>query len=395
MTARRMIIMLLLVAVVFGGIFGMKYMGQKAMTEYFNNQPVPPATVSTALAKSETWQTQLEAPGSLVATLGADVSSEVGGIVTKINVGSGSQVKKGQVMLELEDSTDRAELDRLKAQTKLARLTFERRKKLFDLEAVSQSEIEVAESEYAAARAAVQAQQAKVDEKRIIAPFSGDVGIIQVNLGTFLQPGQAAVTVRQLESLLVDFELPERWVGSVKTGMPIKLTTEAYGDRVFMGKVQAVDPQIDPASRNISVRGELPNEDRALLPGQFAKVTMDLLESHDYVVIPATAVNYNAYGTSVFVISEKEPAEKQEDAATSEAPAAAAEGQPPEAKWEAQNRFVKLGPTRGDLVTVIDGLKPGEEIATSGLLKLRSGQPVVINNDVTPDANPQPSPRQG
>lgn len=384
---RRMSIMLVLVAVVFGGIFGMQAMGRKGMAQYFDNMPVPPATISTTVAVQQTWQNEIEAPGTVVAVNGAAVTTEIGGIVTAIHFDSGNAVEKGELLLQLDSASDRAELARLTAQADLAELNRARRQKLLGLEAISKSDYDAAISEANAAKAAVDGQRAKLAHKEIRAPFAGSLGIRQVNVGQFLSPGQAIVTLQTLDPVHVDFELPEQRVGQVLAGFKLSVTTEAFADRKFEGEVVAIEPQVDAATRNFKVRARVPNPDRVLRPGQFAQVRLALPDSSQVVVIPRTAIDYSAYGNAVFVV------DKKKDAPAAAAPAMP--GAPPPTDLIVAQRFVRLGPVRGDFVAVIEGLKAGEQIVLTGLLKLRNGQPVIVNNKVLPAATQTPKPSQG
>lgn len=387
MTTRRMIIMLLLVAVVFGGIFGMQYMGRKGMAQYFDNMPVPPATISSTLAEAQTWQDEIEAPGSVIARLGAVVTTESAGIVQALHFESGDTVEKGQLLLQLDSATERAELARLQAQAELTEIKRVRQQKLFGLEAISKSDVDAANSEANAAKAAVEAQRAKLALKEIRAPFSGTLGVQQVGVGQFLNPGQPIANLHSLDPVQVDFDLPEQRVGQITAGLKVRISTEAAGDRVFEGKVLAVEPQVDAATRNFKVRAIVANPDHALRPGQFAQVRVALPGEREVVVIPRTAIDYSAYGNSVFVVSKKAP---------STAPSApATPGAPPATDLEVKQRFVRLGPVRGDFISVTDGLKPGEQVVATGLLKLRDGQPVIINNMDATVGSTRPKPVQG
>ena len=388
MTTRRMIIMLLLVAVVFGGIFGMQYMGKKGMEQYFDNMPVPPAAITTARAITQDWQSQLESPGSVIAVQGTTVTSESGGIVTAINFESGQSVKKGDLLLSLDSASDRADLQRLQAQSELAELNRKRREKLLSLEAISKSDFDAATSESSAAKAAVDSQRAKLAHKDIRAPFAGQLGIRQVNLGEYLSPGGAIVTLQTLDPVDVDFDLPEQRVGQVQPGFKVSVVTEAYPDKKFEGQILAVEPLVESATRNFKVRARVPNPELALRPGQFGKVLLDLPLSQKMIVVPRTAIDYSAYGNAVFVVSKK----KVDPNAPKVEPQP---GSPPPTDLEVAQRFVKTGAVRGDYVAITEGLKEGEEIATSGLLKLRNGQPVIINNDVHSSPSSDPKPKQG
>jgi len=385
---KRMIIMLVLVTVVFGGIFGMQYMGKKGMNAYFDNMPVPPAAITTTRTLQQTWQTQIEAPGSITAVNGTTLTSEAGGLVTAILFESGKKVKKGDLLVQLDSADERAELARLQAQSDLAQLNSKRREKLYGLEAISKSDLDTSRSEVLSAKAAVESQRAKLAQKDIRAPFDGTVGIRQINLGEYLPPGGPIVTLQSLDPVDVDFDLPDQRVGQVEPGFPVSVTTEAFPDRSFKGEVLAIEPRVDPATRNFKVRARVPNPDLMLRPGQFGKVRLDLPVSQNVVVIPRTAIDYSAYGNAVYVVQKK----KQDPNAK---PAEPVPGAPPATDLEVTQRFVKTGPVRGDFIAILDGLKEGEEIATSGLLKLRNGQPVIINNDVTSKPVSEPKPTQG
>lgn len=385
---KRMIIMLVLVTVVFGGIFGMQYMGKQGMNAYFDNMPVPPAAITTALTQQQSWQTQIEAPGSVIAVNGTTLTSEAGGLVTAILFESGKQVKKGDLLVKLDSDDARAELARLQAQAELSDLNRKRREKLYGLEAISKSDLDASRSEHTAAKAAVDSQRARLAQKDIRAPFDGTIGIRQINLGEYLPPGGPIATLQSLDPVDIDFDLPEQRLGQVQTGFPVSVVTEAFADRSFKGEVLAIEPRVDPATRNFKVRARVPNPDQMLRPGQFGKVRLDLPVSQDVIVVPRTAIDYSAYGNAVYVVQKK----KQDPNAK---PAEPAPGSPPPTDLEVTQRFVKTGAVRGDFVAILEGLKAGETIATSGLLKLRNGQPVIVNNDVQSKPVAEPKPQQG
>lgn len=385
----RMIIMLLLCAVVFGGIFGMKAMGKKGMDSMFDNMPLAPANITTDVAEQQSWQTELEAPGTLKAVNGAAITTEAAGIVTALHFESGQTVAKGALLAQLDSANERAELAKLKAQAELAGINLARRQKLFGLEAISKSDVDASMSETNAAKAAADAQQAKLAQKEIRAPFAGTLGIRQINVGEFLSAGQAIVTLQTLDPIDVDFDLPEQHLGKVSPGFKVLISSEAYPDREFAGEVLALEPQVDPATRNFKVRARLANTDGALRPGQFSRVRLGLPAQKQVVVIPRTALDFSAYGTAVFVVQKK----KVDPNAPPAAPADP--GAPPPTDLEVVQRFVKPGTVRGDFVAIESGLVAGEQIATSGLLKLSNGYPVIVNNKNMPDSGVDPKPAQG
>lgn len=384
---KRMIIMLLGAVVVFGAVFGMKWFGNKMMVQYIENMPTPPVTISSAEVAEMRWDNRLEAIGTLVPVNGAELTAEANGIVTRISFESGEQAQKGQMLVELDSANERGELKRLQAQAELAELNRKRREQLFKREAISKSDYDAAVAEANAAKAAVEAQLGKIAQKEIRAPFAGTLGVRRVNVGQYLAAGSPIVTLQSLDPIDVDFSLPEQYVGTVRPGLGVKVRVDAYPDRTFEGRVLAVEPQVDEATRNFQLRARLANPDGALVPGQFGRVMLMLPGERQLKVIPRTAINYNSYGTSVFVIRDREVAAPAEG----EAPAAPAEG---EATLEVVQRFVKVGDARGDFVAVVSGLEIGEQVATSGLLKLRNKQPVIINNDVQPKAELDPTPPQ-
>lgn len=380
---KRMIIMLLLAGLVFGGIFGMKWFGNKMMVQFVENMPAPRPSITAGSVEEMTWDNSLEAIGSFVAVNGADVTTEIGGLVTAIHFDSGAQVSKGQLLVTLEAASERAELQRLKAQSELAALNRDRREKLFKLEAISKSDYDAVVTEAAAADAALASQAAKLAQKEIRAPFAGTLGIRRINVGQFLTPGTAIVALQSLDPIEVDFFLPEQRMAEVQPGFAVEVTTDSYPGEVFKGKVLAVEPRIDAATRNFSVRARLPNADRKLRPGLFGSIKLNLPGEKTLAVIPRTAVNYSSYGTSVFVLQKmKTPLE-----------AVSIPGMAPMAATDTEviQRFVKLGEARGDFIAVTEGLKAGDRVATSGLLKLRNGQPVVVDNSVAPKPELNPA----
>lgn len=379
----RMTLMLVAVTVVFGGVFGMQYLGRKAVNDYFDNAPVTPATITAARVEPMTWDNRLDAIGSVVAVNGAAVTTEAGGIVTAIHFESGAMVERGARLVTLDAANERGEFERLKAQARLAELNLARREKLFALDAVAKADVDAARAESDAARAAVQAQQALLAQKEIRAPFSGQLGIRQVNLGQYLAAGTGIVWLQSLDPVEFDFALPEQNLARVQPGLPVDVRIEAFPERAFTGAVTAVEPRVDPDTRNFQVRARLPNPDHHLRAGQFGRVALLLPGTRQVLAVPRTAVSYSSYGTSVYVIR---PIERR-----ASAPAGAGKDAP-QATLEVVQRFVRTGEARGDFVAVTEGLASGDQVATSGLLKLRNQLPVVIDNRVVPDARLDPRP---
>lgn len=384
---KRMLIMVVIAAIVFGGVFGMKWFGRVAMNDFIDNMPTPPATISASAVETMRWQAHLQSVGSLRAVNGTDIASEVAGIVSDIGFTSGAMVEKGDVLVSLDAGTEAAQLQRLEAEANLAETTLERRERLFERQSISRADLDEAQSQAAVARAAASAQRALIAQKRIRAPFAGKLGIRRVSLGQFLPAGEAIVALESVDPIEVDFALPEDKLGAVRAGMPVTVRVDAYPDARFEGTIQALDARVNEATRNFDLRAELPNPDGRLQPGLFARVRVELPESSEHVVIPRTAVQYSSYGTSVYVV--------QEDPDKGPPPEDPNPQMPRHTDRMVTQRFVELGEARGDYIAVTDGLKAEERIATSGLLKLRNGQPVIINNDGAPEPKLDPEVPEG
>ncbi|MEQ1439577.1 efflux RND transporter periplasmic adaptor subunit [Fontimonas sp. SYSU GA230001] len=381
---KRLAILLALVFVLFGGVFFMKWFGNRMMVQYLENMPIPPATITSGEATVMSWDNRYEAVGSLVAVNGADLTTAASGIVQAIHFESGAKVREGELLLTLDTANERGELKRLQAQAELAELNRRRREQLFRLEAISKSDYDASVAEANAAQAAVEAQAGRIAQKELRAPFSGTLGVRRVNIGQYVAAGTPIVSLQSIDPIDFDFALPEQYVGQVLPGFAVEVRVDAYPERRFKGSVLAVEPRVDEATRNFRLRARLPNTDGALRPGQFGRVVLQLPGEREVLAIPRTAISYNSYGTSVFVIQPKK-------AGGTDAASAAGDGTE---TLEVVQRFVRIGDSRGDFVAIIDGLSAGERIATSGLLKLRNGQPVTINNTVTPDVRLEPKPPQ-
>lgn len=386
--SKRMVIMLIILAVVFGLIFGFKAFMGKMMNDFFDNMPQP-AAVSTYEARQDNWASILEAVGTVNAVNGVNVTAQVPGEVEAIEFESGDSVKKGDVLIRLEAAADRAQLNALEATAGLARQEYDRYQRLFKQGSISRSELDNRRAQRDQAVAQAQAQREQLNYKTVRAPFDGVLGIRQVDLGQFLQAGTPVVSLNQLQPIFVDFALPEQELSRIEKGLKVRVTLDAYTDQQFEGEISAIEPGVSEATRNVSVQARFENEDNKLRPGMFASVDIQLPQSEDVVVIPRTAISYAPYGNAVFVLKDApqkgESDENEESDADSEKKAEGADK-------IVKKRFVKLGRRRGDLVAVIDGLKPGEVVATSGLLKLRNDAAVTIENDVQPSTEATPTP---
>ena len=372
--AKRMILMLVAVGVVLGGIFGFEAFKGAKIKEFMASQGAPPQTVSTAVAELQTWQSHLEAVGSLRAVNGADLSSQASGIVSAIHFDSGADVKAGTLLVELTAADDVAKLQSFKAIAALARITYERDERQLKAQAVSQQTVDTDLQTLKSVEAQVAQQQATVDYKFIRAPFSGRLGIRQVDLGQYLAAGTAIVTLQSLDPIFVDFYLPQQALDQIKVGQTVTAKIDTYPDREFPGQIAAINPKVDASTRNVQVRASLRNAELKLLPGMFATVEVEVGAPQRYVTLPQTAISYNPYGSTVYLVDDK---------------GKDAKGQP---LLVARQTFVKTGATRGDQVAVLSGVKEGETVVSAGQIKLHNGSLLVIDNSVKPafDANPKP-----
>lgn len=368
---KRMTIMLVAVAVVFGGIFGFKAFMNTMIGNFIDNMPEQPASITATEASQQRWAQETTAVGSFRAVNGAQLTTEASGIVTEIHFENGDRVTKGQRLVSLDIEADEADLRSLKAAEKLASMELERYQRLFNEGNSSKSELQRRESEAAQATAAVKAQEARIRQKTIRAPFEGVSGIRQVNIGQYVSPGSPVVAVQALDPIYLNFDLPERQLASVTEGMPVRVRVDAYGEAMFEGEVTAIEPGVNESTRTFTVQATLENPDQQLRPGMFGRVTLTMGEPQDLIVVPQTAIQFDPYGNSVFVLNENE-----------------------EDELRVTRRFVRTGDRRGDLIAVLDGLEEGERIATSGLLKLRNNGLVEVNDDpsVQPTSELEPTP---
>jgi len=365
---RRMTLMLLAVGLFLGLLVAFNLFKGMMIKRATSGKGELPQTVSVTEARQESWQPALSAVGSVRAVRGADLAFEVPGVVAQLLVRAGTEVKPGQPLAALDDSTEVAQLRQLQALAKLAEVTRQRAKDQLAAQAISQADFDGAEADYQAKRAGVQAQEALVAKKHLAAPFAGRVGIVTTSPGAYLNPGTPVVTLQQLDPVYVDFALPQREAAQLKPGLAATLGVDAYPSRGFTGKVTAVNPRVDSSTRNLQVEATFGNPGRNLLPGMFARVSMDVGGRQSFLTLPQAAITYNPYGAVVFIARKGE------------------------AGLVAQQVFVTTGATRGDQVAILKGLDAGAQVVTSGGLKLRNGTPLVIDNKVQPtsDANPAP-----
>lgn len=371
---KRMIIMLTLTGLVLGAVFGFQAFKSVMIAKFMATLSNPPQTVSTTIAASQEWRSQLEAVGSLRAVNGANLSGQVAGIVSAVHFESGADVKKGDLLLELQAEDDKAHLDALKATASLARITFERDSSLVKTNAVSQQTVDTDKGNLANAEALVAQQQALVNYKSIAAPFSGRLGIRQVDLGQYLAAGTTIVTLQQIDPIFVDFYLPQQALAQIKVGQEVTGKVDTYPNKTFVGQIAAINSLVDTTTRNVQVRATMQNHENLLLPGMFATIDIDTSAPQKFVTLPQTAIAYNSYGNIVYLIDEKGKDDK---------------GQP---RLAARQTFVTTGATRGDQVAVLNGVKDGDVVVTAGQIKLRNGSPVIANNAIQVPNDPHPKP---
>ncbi len=370
---KRMIVMVGIVLLLFGGIFGFKIFKVNMMKKYMSFQ-APPSVVTAMKAEYQTWQPQLTAVGSLRAVRGVDVTSEIAGLVRMVRINPDDEVKEGQVLVELNADADIAQLHALEAAADLAQTIYDRDTKQLAIQAVSQATVDADAADLRTKRAQVAQQQALVEKKTIRAPFAGRLGISTVNPGQYINPGDKIVTLQSLDELYCDFFVPQQELSRLVAGQKVLLSTDSFPGRVFNGRITAVDPKVDPNTRNVQVEATIRNPGHRLLPGMYATVDVRAGKTTRYLTLPQTAVTFNPYGDTLFVVEVG--------------------GKGPEGKpvLTAKQSFITVGPTRGDQIAVTSGVKEGDTVVTSGQLKLKNGSTVIIDNTVQPSNEAAPRP---
>src|SRR5438552_14362777 len=370
---KRMISMLALMAAFIALIGTVKFKQvQTAIAQASSFQP-PPEAVTTTVSRGEQWASSLEAIGTVVAVHGVTVSADLPGIVERIAFDSGRAVQAGEVLVHLDTSQEQAQLVAAESQRELTRLNFERARGLSDQGIVSRADFDRSAAELKQAEARVGEIRATIERKRIRAPFTGNLGIRQVNLGQYLSAGDAVVPLQSLHPIYVNFSVPQQEVGRLRVGGEVGVTAEGMAGPALVGRITAVASIVNDATRNVQVQATFPNADERLRPGMFVQTRIDLGASTSVVALPASAINYAPYGDSVFVVADVQGPNGQKYRGV-------------------RQQFVKLGGSRGDQVAVVSGVGPGEEVVTSGVFKLRPGAAVRVNNDVQPGNNPAPKP---
>lgn len=370
---KPMLIMLAVLGVLFGAIIAYKVfiavMTQRFIANKFGNITVSVSAMKVARSQ---WQPTIRASGSLRSVAGVDVTTSLAGLVDSINFVQGSNVNKGAKLVQLNADAEIGQLQSYQAQAALAKLTYERDKAQYAINAISKQQMQADEQNLKSLLGQVAMQTSIVSKKTITAPFSGRVGITKIDVGQYLNPGDKIVSLQTLDPIYVDFFVPQKDISKIKNGQKVILTTDSFGEKTFLGKITTIDSAVDTATRNIEVEATIANPKMQLTPGMFASVQVDVGTTQDLLTIPQTAVSYNPYGDLVYIIKNEGKDKDGKDMLV------------------AHQTFVTLGDTRGDQVAVLEGLKEGNVIVTSGQLKLKNGSRVAVNNAVMPANNPDP-----
>jgi len=381
--SRRFIITGIVIAALLGGLSWFQFVFKPQMIRSFLSQMKPPAaTVTAEPAKIEKWGEQLTSIGSLIASQGVDVTTQVAGVVTEIFFESGQDVEQGAKLVQLDVAVELADLASGKATLQEAEVAFQRQTDLINKRVTSEANLDTARAKRDTAQAAVKRVEAVIAQKLIVAPFSGRLGIRKVEKGQYVSAGPALTSLQALDPIRVNFPMPEQSIGKLRIGQAVSLTVDAYPGQVFKGEIQSLDARVAQDTRTLLVRGILPNKERKLLPGMFANVTVHAGEPTDVITVARTAVTYSLYGDSVYVVKPAPAKEGQGQAQAQGGGAQAQEAQqkPAEPALIADRRFVKTGAVREDRVAILSGLEAGEQVVTTGQIKLNPGASIRIDN---------------
>ena len=381
MLRRRMLIMLGVVLLVVLALGGYKAFTIYRMIQTFS-VPKPPISVAVATAIEQPWQVRLPTVGTLKALQGVNLSLEIAGTVTDVQFESGQKVNAGQPLVQLDSAVEAALLETAKADLGLAQLDFDRGRQLVGSSAISKGEFDRLTAQLAKNKATVNQLKASLAKKHIIAPFSGTIGIRQVDIGDFLPSGTMIATLQDLSSLYVDFYLPEQAVPKISLGQPVDVSVSAYPNQNFPGTISAINPKVENTTRNVLVRATLANPDGKLLPGMFASLQVLLPDPQPRVVVPESTITYTLYGNSLYVVAQKKDANanlEKDD-----------KGQP---VLVAERRFIETGERRDGLVLINKGVQGGEQVISAGQIKLDNGAHIVISPDKNLPVGPNSQPR--
>ena len=371
---KRIIFTLIGLLIMIGLLGGIKKLQIARMIAHGSQFVPAPETVTTTVARTDSWESRLTAVGSLVAVQGVMVTAELTGKVVRIAFEPGTKVNAGDLLLQQDISSEAAQLRAVEANVALAKLNLERLKKLLDRRTIAQSQVDNVEAQYKEGVAQADAIRTVIAKKNIRAPFAGSLGIRLVNLGQILNEGEPIVSLQSIDPIFVNFSLPQQQLAQVQTGLTVRVKYDALPAQIMEGKITAISPEVDAATRNIRIQATMANHEERLRPGMFVNVAVVLPAAKDVLAVPATAVLYAPYSDSVFVVDEK----KSENSTAS--------------GLIVRQQVVQLGEKRGDFVAVVAGLQAGETIVSTGAFKLRNGQAVVVDNTLAPEFKLAPEP---
>ena len=371
---RPMIIMLVVVLVIVAIIAGVKFVQISALIAQ-SKAPLPAAVVTAMHVPYDDWQPSVSAVGSIKTVRGVDVTTEVGGIVRTLGFKPGQQVADQALLVQLNADSDIAQQHSLEATADLAGIVLKRNKAQLAVNAVSQAQVDTDSADLKAKLAAAEQQRALVAKKSIRAPFAGRIGITAVNPGQYLNPGDKIATLQTYDPIYIDFTVPQTQLQDIAIGQEVAVTADGLSGQAFNGRISSIDTQFDPTTRNVTVEATVDNPGQRLVPGMFARAVVESGKPRRYLTVPQTSVTYNPYGTTVFIATSSNN-DKGEEVLT------------------AQQSFIKTGPTRGDQVAILSGLKEGDLLITSGQMKLKNGSPVKVDNSTAPLNDPVPTPQE-
>jgi membrane fusion protein (multidrug efflux system) len=371
---RRLIIVVIAAGVLLAAIVGFNTWKANFVAKLRLKNAAPPQTVTVASAEPSDWQPEVSAVGSLRAVRGVDISTEVTGLVRTLRFQSGDEAKAGQVLVELNADAEIAQQHALEAAADLSATVYERDKAQYEAQAISKAQLDADAADLKNRRAQAAAQAALVAKKTLRAPFAGRLGITTVNPGQYINTGDKVVTLQALDPIYVDFKLPQQQLATINIGQVVNLTADAFAGVKFAGKITAIDPRVDAGTRNFQAEATIPNAERRLMPGMFARVAVQAGDVKHYLTLPQTAITYNPYGATIFLATRKDGGTDKD--------------------LVAQQSFVTLGPTRGDQVAVLQGVKEGDLVVTSGQLKLLNGTPLIVSDAAQPANDQAPTPQE-
>jgi len=371
--AKRMFFMLVVAATIIAGLGYFKLRQVQAAVKAGSSFQPPPSAITTTVAKKEIWPSTLNVVGTMTAIHGVTVSADLPGTVDQIKFDSGKWVQAGDVLVELDTRQERAQLAAMEAQRDLTKINYARMQQLVNEGVISRSDYDKATADQKAADANAAEVRAAIARKTIRAPFSGVLGIRQVNLGQYLAAGSPIVPLQSLNPIYVTFSVPQQAIGHVQVGHTVRVTSEDLASLSFTGRVNALDSVVDQNTRNVQVQATLTNPQGKLRPGMFVQVEVGVGAQRSLIPLPASAISYAPFGDSVFVVTDMKDPKGQTYRGV-------------------RQQFVKLDGARGDQVGVVSGINSGDEIVTSGVFKLRNGAAVAVNNKVQPGNDPAPKP---